>query len=46
MMIQNGGMSAGALLDEEEVGILVKGLLDALEAAKAIAASRESSNDG
>ena len=42
VVIQDQTMLAGALLDEEQVGMLVKGLLDALEASKAIAASRES----
>ena len=42
VVIQDETMLAGAILDEEQVGMLVKGLLDALEASKAIAASRES----
>lgn len=42
MWIQNQGMGAVVALDEEEVGRLVKGLRDALEASKAIVASRES----
>jgi hypothetical protein len=40
--IQNGSQGGSAILDEKEVGRLVKGLLDALEASKAIAASPES----
>jgi hypothetical protein len=40
--IQDQSLLAGALLDEKEVGMLVKGLLDALEASKAIAVSRDS----
>jgi hypothetical protein len=40
--IQNGGQGGSAILDEEEVGMLVKGLLDALEASRAIIASRPS----
>ena len=42
VVIQDQTMLAGALLDEDQAGMLVKGLLDALEAAKAIAAGRES----
>jgi len=47
--IQDQSMGAGITLDEEEVGKLVNGLVDALQAAKAIIASRESqeaSQDG
>lgn len=47
--IQDQNMAVGVYLDEEEMGRLVKGLHDALEASKAIAASRESpesSQDG
>ena len=33
--IQDQTMAAGATLDEDQVGLLVKGLLDALEASKA-----------
>lgn len=40
--IQDQGMGAGLILDEEEMGRLIKGLRDALEASKAIAASRDS----
>jgi hypothetical protein len=40
--IQNQSMGASVLLDEDEVGKLVTGLRDALEASKASAASRES----
>lgn len=42
MWIQNQGMGAAVTLDEEEVGRLIKGLRDALETSKEIAASRES----
>jgi hypothetical protein len=41
LSIQDQTMLAGATLDEEELGMLIKGLRDALEASKAIAASRE-----
>jgi hypothetical protein len=44
--IQDQNMAAGVFLDEEEMGRLVKGLHDALEASKAIAASPETSQDG
>jgi hypothetical protein len=41
-VISDTGMAAGANLDEEEVDMLIKGLRDALEESKAIAAGRES----
>lgn len=40
--IQNESTGASVLLDEEETGLLIKGLRDALEESKAIAASRDS----
>jgi hypothetical protein len=49
LSMQDQSMLVGFLLDEEEVGSLVQGLRDALEASKTIAASRESqgtSQDG
>jgi hypothetical protein len=44
--IQAQTMLAGAHLDEQELDMLIKGLRDALEASKAIAASRESQEAG
>jgi hypothetical protein len=41
LSIQDQSMLAGANLDEEELGLLIKGLQDALEASRAIAARRE-----
>ena len=35
VVIQDQAMLAGALLDEDQVGMLVEGILDALEASKA-----------
>lgn len=49
MWLRTGSSGGTVLLDEEEVGMLVKGLLDALQAAKATVAARESqegSHDG
>jgi hypothetical protein len=40
--IQNESMAAGFILDEEEMGRLIKGLHDAMEASKATTASRGS----
>jgi len=39
VVIQDQAMLAGALLDEDQVGMLIQGLLDALEASKANASS-------
>ena len=39
VVIQDQAMLAGALLDEDQVGMLVQGLFDALEASKANASS-------
>ena len=39
LVIQDQAMLAGALLDEDQVGMLIQGLLDALEASKANAST-------
>jgi hypothetical protein len=44
--IQDKDMLTGVLLDEEETGRLIKGLRDALEVSKAIAASQERQEAG